>query len=400
MVAVTNDTYGGASGKTIYGGWDGPVPLWVPEQGHFANVGLNTLLEARPSGWPNSDIGGCLANWCGAVYVNDYGSMGAMVGHGSGHLSPGQPLWAGTWVWDLETRLFVCKNVPTSPLPEGFALNSYGESTETATLGHTYPPHTYDGLCPVETGEGGGSEGSLLRICFGGSGISGARSVHKFDLSLTNGAATRVVDDSGVATSYCMSAKDAARGGVWATSYNGASNLRFIKFSDWSVTQYASTSYNEYGDNNMVYIPEYDCLVGFGRSGSGGVNMAVRVCPIVGGVPQGWTLVTQTGTPPADRRCGGNWSPKLQKIVCYEAAGSYTVHKLGPTDPGNLTGAAWAWTSETLVGDASATPSKSTAENNGAWGRFVVVNRWGTEFCLWCDSVSQVAQAWRLTGQA
>ena len=399
MVAVTSNAYSAASGKTIFGGWDGPAPTWIPAEGHLANVGLNTLLQAAPSGWPNSDIGGPYSNWSGAKYCRSWGAKGSVSGHGSGHLSAGQPLWAGTWNWDLETRLFVCRNVPTTPLLEGSAMNSYGESTESATLGHTYAPHTYDGIVIQEYEEGGAAEGSLLRVCLGGSGIAGARCVHKFNLGQTNGVPTRVVDDCGITTSYPMTDKDVARGGFWGMSYDGSSNLRFVRFSDWSVTSHSNTSYNDYGDHSLVYIPEYDCLVGFGRSGSGGVNMAIHVCPIVGNVPQGWTTVSQTGTPPADGRCGGQWSKKLQKIVCYNAGGSYAVHKLAPSNPANLT-AAWNWTSETLVADGGAVPSRSTASDNGAWGRFVVVNRWGTEFCLWCDSVGQVMQAWRLTGQA
>lgn len=144
----------------------------------------------------------------------------------------------------------------------------------------------------------------------------------------------------------------------------------------------------------MVYIPERDCLVAIGRDGGGGVNMSVRVCPIEGGVPQGWTTCTQSGTPPGDRRCGGQWCAPLGAIVSYESSGSSAVHKLTP--PANLTSGTWAWTSETLTGASGATPATNTATDNGAWSRFVYAAEIGC--FLWANSVSKVTQAWRLTG--
>lgn len=363
---------------------------WVPSPGTFANISQNTMMDVRPSGWPNSDIAGPFSNWSGGIFAPDFSTLGAYVVHGSGHLSPGSPLWAGVWCFDLSTMQWVGRNVPGAPILENTtSLNSYGESEEPGSLGHTTAPHTYDGLAYLPPAHGGGTKGSLLRLSMAGS-VWGTP-VHRFDLSSASAPPERVVDSLG-GTSYPMVAEDYARGGLWYLSGNGTGPLQFIDFADWSSTTYSGVEYNAYGDQSLIYIPPpYDCLVGMGRDGTGGVNMSVRICPIVAGVPQGFSSITPSGTPPADRRCGGVWSTLLDCIVSYQAAGSATVHKL--TIAENLASA--AWTSETLTGAGGATPGRTSSADNGAWSRFVEVP--AAQCFIWCDSVGGPVQAWRLT---
>lgn len=394
MTTPTSYTYNVSSGEIIYGGKIG-LPSWVPAAGQFKNISLNTLYDARPTGWPNSDIAGPFANWSGGVYAPQFGSKGGYVIHGSGHLSTGAPLWGGVWVFDINTRTWVGRNVPNTALLEGGNFNGYFESQDAGTFGHTYPPHTYDGLAYQSPSAGGGTSGSLIRFALAGSGAAGDKCVHKFDLSSTTSAPTRVNNGvASIATSYPATATDTARGGVWVTSANGAGGVGFVDFATFSETRWASVDFNAYGDQSIIYVPTRDCLVAMGRDGGGGVNMSVRVCPIVGGIPQGWTTVTTSGTRPSDARCGGVWSTLLNCIVCYEAGGSYTVHKL--TVPTNLTTDTWVWTSETLTGVSGVTPSRSVTADNGAWSRFQEAPEYNC--FIWCDSVTGAVQAWRLTG--
>lgn len=374
----------------------------LPAAGQFKNISLNTMYSARPSGWPTNDIAGPFSNWSGGQWNPDFGSAGGYVVHGSGHLSAGQPLWAGAWVFDIATLSWVGRNVPSAPLLENTDYNGYFESTQTGTEGHTSPTHTYDGLAIQSTANGGGADGSLIRFALAGAGISFPKAAHRFDLSSSTAAPTRVKDAvNSIGNSYPATAVDSARGGVWTTDRNGLSGVGFVSFSDWSETRWTGVAFNAYGDQSLIYIPTRDCLVAMGRDGSGGVNMSVRVCPIVSGVPQGWTTVTQSGTAPgtggADSsglKCGGVWSTLLGCIVSYQAAGSYTVHKLSV--PADLTGGTWAWTSETLTGEAGSTPCRTTSTDNGAWSRFQEAPELGC--FLWCDSVTGAVQAWRLTG--
>lgn len=375
------------------------VADWIPAAGTFANISTNTLYDVRPSGWPTSDIAGPFANWAGGVYAQDFSSLGAYVMHGSGHLTPNtSPFWSGVWCFDLDTRAWVGRNIPAAPLYDARDYNTYGECTESPVVGHLTTPHTYDGLSYQSTANGGSSQGSMLTCFFPGTAFQ--RCAHVYDLSSLTAPPARVVDSiatGGGSSNYPMSATDEARGGVWLLAYDGIGPLQFIKFSDWSVTQHAGIEYGTYANNSLVYVPApWDCLIGMGNAGSGGVEFGIYVCPIVANVPQGFTRVYPSGTPPSDGRCGGQWSTLLQKVVSYQAGGSYTVHKLTLPAPGSLVAGAWGWSSETLTGASGATPSNCPAATNGAWGRFIEVPT--VQSFIWCDGVTQPTQAWRLTG--
>lgn len=378
---------------------DANIPPWVPPEGHYANISLNTLLDARPEGWPNSDVGGPFANWSGGVLATGFSNLGAYVVHGSGHLSAGAPLWAGVWCFDLDTLKWVGRNVPSEPMIETYdssSRNEYGEAISPVSIaGHTYPPHTYDGLAYQPPSLGGGVHGSLIRFFYGGSTMR--NSVHSFNLSSATSPPTRVIDHLSIQGNYPASAVDETRGGAWVLTGNGNGPLCFVKFSDWSVTRFAGVEYNDYGDHSLIYIPApYDCLVGLGRSGPGGPDLSIWVCPIVNGTPQRFSRVQFSGSNPGDRRAGGVWSTILKCIVAYEAAGSQKVHRLNLPSPAELTTGLWNWTSETLAGVAGAAPSKNATTNNGIWSRFIEVPK--ARCFIFCDGVGQPVQAWRLTG--
>lgn len=394
-----------ASGRTA--AINDQLPDWVPSEGTFANISLNTMHSVRPAGWPSSEGAGPFLNWVGGVYAEDFSNLGALVVYGSGHLSAGAPLWAGVWCFDLDTRQWVGRNVPSQPLLENADYNDWGESTVSATLGHTYPPHTYDGLIYRSPALGGGPSGSLISFFYPG----GLRynTVHEFDLSSPTAPPARLIDTIPMSGSpsdmghYAQTALDEGRNGIWLTTMHGTGPLKFVGIADWSVTTYGA-SYGTY-EHNLVYLPApYDCLVGFGRHNEPNTVFTVFVCPIVNNVPQGFTQVTPTGTPPADGRCGGVWSTLLNCIVSYEAKMSTSVHRLTPPAPGNLTTGTWAWTSETVTGVAGIEPSNAGINTNnglpyienGAWGRFIEVP--AARCFIWANGVNAPVQAWRLTG--
>ena len=397
MATAVDDTYSAESGATIYGGREGPsaLPAWVPEPGTFADISLNTMYDVRPEGWPNSDIAGPFLNWSGGVFNPDFSALGALVIHGSGHLASGSPVWAGNWCFDLDNLAWVGRNVPGP-------LNAYGESTDPASLGHTYAPHTYDGLVMQPAALGGGPKGSLIRASMAGAPFGVP--VHRFDLSSAVDAPGRVIDNLG-GDSYPAAALDAGRGGFWYLDAKGTGPLKFVSFSDWSATQYSGVEFGEYGSHNLVYIPApWDCLLSLGDKGTMGAAVySMRVCPIVGDVPQGFSVATYSGTPVPDTRAGGCWSTLLERVVCMEGYDSTTVHQITPPDPGELLSGTWAWSTESLTGVGGATVGHAINTNNGlpfanngTWSRFVEAP--AARCFLWCQGINKPVQAWRLTG--
>lgn len=382
------------------------LPSWVPAAGTFANVGTSTLYAARPTGWPTSESAGPYGNWSGAVWAPDFGAQGGYVLHGSGHLPAGNPTWAGVWVWDVATATWMGRNVPANALVEPVALagyNGYFESTDTATLGHTYPPHTYDGLVYQSAANGGGSDGSLIRNFYAGSGITNARAIHSFDLSSATAAPTRRVDDvtmAGASSSYPMAALDEARGGYWLLTYNGQGPLKFVSFADWSITNYSGKEFNDYGDQHLIYLPPpYDAIVSMGRTDAGAINQSLRVSQITSDIPGSFISRTPSGTAPVvtgSAKAGGVWSTLLSCIVQYTGRGGYTVHKLTPPAPGSLTSGTWTWDSETLTGAGGATPANRGSDDSGSYSRFVEAPEFNC--FLWSDGINNIMQAWRLTG--
>lgn len=381
------------------------LPAWVPAEGQIANIGTSTLNAVKPSGWPSGENGGPVANWGPGVYMPNYGAAGGYAVHSSGHLAVGTALWAGVWVFNLETLVWEGRNVPAAPLLETTLptsiYNIYFESTEPATLGHTYPPHCYDGIVYQSPANGGAAGyGSLVRNMFAAAGIAGSTAIHQFDLSSATAPPTRVINGvsfGGSSQNYPMSALDESRGGYWLLSYSGRGPLVFIRFSDWSVTPQTGIEYNDYGDQQMVHLPApYDCLIGFGRTDGGLVNFSYRVSVLTGSAAAQFQPITVSGTPPPGATAGGCWSTILGCIVSYAGDGSSTVYKLTPPSASNVragTGT-WVWTSETLTG---ATP----ADYVGTAGEYAKLQEAPEYKCfLRVGSIFSPLQAFRLTGMS
>ncbi|NJK43738.1 MAG: hypothetical protein HC933_05145 [Pleurocapsa sp. SU_196_0] len=376
-------------------------PWVVPPVGTFSNISLNTLLDVTPTGWARSDSGGPFSNWSGGVFAADYGTAGGIAIHGSGHLGEGQPIYAGVPVFDLATRLWTIRARPSAPLFEagfsGTGYNEYFESTNPTTAGHTYAPHTYDGLVYQSTANGGGPDGSLIRNYCAACPVKGSRSVHRFDLNSEFNPPTRVLDQIKLVSTtnnYPATALDEARGGYWVLTGNGNGPLAFIRFSDWSQTNYPGVEFNDYGDHSITYCKDAtgrEFLIATGRSGPGGTDFSVRVSPIINGVPSPFSVVTPSGTRPKDGR-GSVWSARLNSLVFYEADGSYNVHKLTPPQ-GSLTGSGWAWSVRTMSGIDGAVPSRNYVAN-GTWGRFLEIPARGV--FIWSDGMQQPVQAWHV----
>lgn len=380
----------------------------LPPAGQFANISLNTLNDAKPSGWPTTEVGSPFINWVGGQWGRDFGEAGGLVIHGSGHLLAGAPLFAGVWIFDLATRKWVGRNVPSAPLVENSDYNSDAESTAPATLGHTYPPHTYDGNVYIPAAIAGNKSGKLAKNWWPGTPYR--NSTHVFDLDSETAPPVREIDEiamGGSASTYPMSALDEARGGYWLLTANGAGPLKFVNAATWAVTNYPGIAYGAYGDHSLIYIPSLDCLVGMGRGDAGGTIFKVFVCPIVSGVPQGFTEVFPTGTIPTDGRCGGQWSEWHRGIICYVGDGATGVQRLSPPASGSLTAGTWTWTSQTLTGVGGVTPGRPGINTNnglpyagnGTWGRFVEVDYMPGVF-LWASSMFTAVQAWHLDRNA
>lgn len=395
------------------------LPEWASltaiPPGTFANISLNTLLDVLPESWNMSEVAGPFINWSGGVFASDFSALGALSVHGSGHLaSPSAPLCAGAWNFDLSARMWSGSNIPAAPLLDNNDhYDYYGESNQTATLGHTTPPHTYGGLVYQPSSMGGGSKGSTWTHFYPGFRLSNP--AHRFDLSSATDPAERAIatiEMGGQNGTYPMAASDYGRRGYWLLATNGNGPLAFIGFDkvagEYPVTRFEAVGYNEYGGHFMVHIPApWDCLVAFGPSGSGGVNQTIYVCPIVDDVPTNFFAVTKSGTYPGENgalvnNSGGVWSPTHQRIVAYEGLGSYDVHGLTPPSPADILSGTWAWTSQTLAGVSGTTPARPGTnpnngypyDENGQWGRFCYVP--DLDIFLLANGVEAPVQAWRL----
>lgn len=412
MATPTPVSYSAPHGATCYGGRSAPpvpLPAWVPPPGTYVNISTTTLQSVEPAGWPGGDTAGPFLNWSSAVLATDFSTLGAYTVYGSGHLaSPGAPVWAGIWNFDLDTLQWVPSNLPGAPISELVNFNAYGESTDASTLGHVYVPHTYRGLIYQSRASGGGAKGSLIRASIA-DGVRYGRPVHAFDLNSSTAPPTRKINDIG-GNAYPMAAPDPARGGFWYLDNNGGNNLRFVKYLDWSVTTYPNTSYGANGDNCLFYMPApYDCLIGLGPSADPTL-WHIQVCPLINNIPQGWTKATMSGTSPSMLGTGACWSTILSCFVSYEGHDNTTgyfsndVFKLTPPPAANVLTQVWVWTKETLSGYNGTTPfqieintnNNQPFHNNGSYGRFLEVPK--ARCFIWCGSVKGPVQAWSLSG--
>lgn len=397
MPAYTMD-----SNHQVYGGRFS-MPSWrigQPES-TFKNISLNTLASAKPSTWSGSigNANGPFSNWSGGIYADDHGKYGAYVTIGSGHLSPGAMIVAGAFLFDAETQLWSMKSGPEYDILELVTpLNTYGESTEQATLGHPTTPHTYGGIVYQPEASGGGVGGSALRNYFAGSDYGTVQCTHKFNFTGQFDVPQRVINHIPTANSYPATAQDRQRNGYWIVSQNLAGSICFVSYPNYEVSQFSNVDISVYGGNCITYIPApYDCLVAIGNIGSSpNLQFAMHVSRIVGGTPQRWQRVTLAGSlETSNGGHGGVWSEILNCIVRYNGGGSNQVARITPPPPADILTQDWTFEYETLTGVDGAVPS-FVHINNGTWNRFVESKQLRT--FLWCGGVGQPVQSWRLRG--
>jgi hypothetical protein len=415
MASPVNDSYSVANGVTMYVGRGAPsTGSTAPAAGYFKEVSTNVPLDVNQAGGPTTDNGWMFSNWAGVAFLPDYGAQGGLAYYGSGHLSPGAPLCALVLMYDIATDTFHASNVPAEPLLDpapGTVLDTYnqfGESTVTATLKHPYPAHPYAATIGRSAAQGGGSQGSLIRLSIGGANVFKA-SAHQWDVSLPSGTPVRIMDSVGYDGMYPMACLNEAGDGFYIGNNIGPGPLREYFFvdipSDGSLsatvpyTSHTLFGFNDYGDYALTLIPgARRCLVATGRTGSGGINSAIYVAPIVGGVVQAPVKITTTGTGPSSHasssKSGTVWDAQHSCLVAYEAAGSYNVHHLTPPASGSLTTQPWVWTYEVMQSADGSLPCRTTAVDNGAWGRFYKVG----DTYYWADSCLKKMQRWTIQG--
>ncbi len=398
------------------------APSWVPAASTWRNIGTAsaTLVAARPPGWPNSEAAGPDANWSGAVYNPSIGARGAVVKHGSGHLNPGDALWAGVWVLDVDAGTVTGRNVPASPMLEAApaqfsqSFNSFYESIVPGIEGHPYPPHTYDGLIVQSAFNGGGRSGKLHRIGIGGGAST---CIHTFDLDSASAPPARIRDSVasliGAHGGYPATAEDEELGGYWVMSANGQGGLSLIAWDGTLIATYSGVQFNENGNHSLIKIPApWNCLLTFGTAVSGfyGSNsLKMRVCPLVAGVPQGWTAVTQSGDVPTDSRIGGNWSRILRKVIAMQGwtngVTDPNVKTLTLPAPADILTGTYSWLNVPCT-SADGSPIALLGPNpnggflpyanNGSWGR--LVEAYHARCFIWWYGVNNQPQAIRLPG--
>lgn len=398
---MPNKKYTCASGETIYGGLTA-APTWAADlqEGTFKNISLNTLASQKPPLWGNiTNTNGPFNNWSSAVYASDYGKFGAYVAIGSGHLTGGNNIVAGAWVFDLDTQLWSMKSGPESPIRDGITvLNVWGESTEAGSLGHPTVPHTYDGLVYMPESLGGAAGGSVLRNFYAGAGGStNNKCVHKYDLIDAHTPPTRVIDEISTPNTYPATALDVARGGYWVSTGLLTGNIKFVSLPSYTVTEFPVTDGNTYGNYTIVYSPSRDMLIAVGDNADywmGPLTLKIFISRITNGIPERWKAVNKTGWPAEwkSKNAGACWSEILDELVIYTGEGSNSVYRVKvPADPINTT---WDIQTEQLTGVNGATPD--TACFNGVWCRFIECVP--ARAFIYCGDVNGPVQAWRLRG--
>lgn len=348
------------------------LPSFVPPPGFFADLPASsnaTMNSVRPTGWPTSEEKGPFRNWSTAKYLPDVGEYGALVIYGSGHLSPGETLYAGMFVrpldgtsgWEVRTShaAMLEYGVP------GATFGSYFDSTQTGSVGWPYPGHQYTGVI-VQPEACGGTPGwgSVYSVMLGGWGLGGAKAAYKFDLSTPSVPPVRVIDAMDIAgsgNSYPACIEDFQRGGWWTLNYNGNGPLVFTDFATHTQTDYSGATFNDDKDYQLALAPELGCLIAAGGSAAG-TGYHIRVSVMTAGVPAAFVDVALSGTTPPNALAGIEWCPLLGKFASYEGTvnatttvppEAYIIHWLTP--PSDLTGGTWVWSQETLAPQGGAT---------------------------------------------
>lgn len=386
MASPVPDSYSCATGGAVYGGRSG-LPAWVPPAGKFSDVSLNVLTDVNPcpgngcawSGGGSLGPKAMFTVWCGGILAPEYGSQGAFLMWGGGHISyDGNEVYA----WDIASRLWVCHGTPSSY--NGTQIGTTGEYPD----GTPPPPHTYGLSNYLPPAWGGGTKGSLLQ--FGMTGSPVEQRVHAFDLA--TGVWSRFTSANlQFGNSYGTTVRDTARQGYWVVP-SVCTQMYFVSKTGVVTPQHTNTNRNSGGESMACLIPSRDVLVNLEY----GPGIAWLDLASLSSTPATtyWQTVTTTGTGPTASdlyKWGFEWVDRLGCFVCYEGTGQNTVYKLTP--PATLSDP-WVWSSVVMTPQHSESPSYVSGNANGHWRRFVDVPT--LETCMWFESGTGPVQAWNL----
>lgn len=384
---------------------DPTLPSFVPPPGQYAQFTTNTLASV---GGDNA----LLANWCGGVFIPDFGVRGSIGYHGGGeHFSA--PDKGGTFMLDFDARQYVARNLSSIPHMQamwttgdvaiGSPTNEYGCYRD-----NDYPQrkHVYSCLSYRPKAWGNAPQGALMRVaCTGGDdtaiGINGFSATYQFDLSQQIDGHTRISgaqrytfdkDVNGVPqpariddTIYaCI---DTIRQGWWALR-RASSGKKWLAFTaqDGTVTNFVGPPLTLTAWAKMHHFPDDDVLCIICDEPSFGVMKFGVVKLLQLGDPNAQWVTIDPSRPDDPELiwngpggiqagyCGPQMSSLLQSFVCISRRPDVVrIWKLALPPAGQRFGGAWAWSGESFTSaDGSTMNCYSDAGNvNGSFGKLI-----------------------------
>lgn len=379
------------------------LPPWVPPEGTFADMpATNTPEEAAPKFYAKRRVLDPFIQWGGGAYAPEWGQLGAMLYHSSGHLPKGTPVFQPVLCFDFDRLTWYSTNEPIRPNVEGQPLDQDGRFED----GTYYTPHTYLGLqyFPVSWGATA-PRGELLQFFHAGGRIRNR--VLRFDLNQKKLGVTKwlTIDFDGLMGTYPSTVMDRKRKGWWVGACYGTLWRMAFLSADGEITYHdipnnRSTSWliNPLADV-MIGLSDWDdenprtqqvYVVDLGAPSRRRNRVSLKI-----------SASTQKpfpikGTNRAELfKLGMVWSDLLNCGVGYEGGGSLIVHKLlMPDDPFH---GPYVLTHEQLAPHRSAVPAFNGVRN-GTWGRFREVPALRSFF--WADLPGGNPQLFRLKGMA
>ena len=279
-----------------------PAPSWVPASGGVLGVvtPTNALLSVNDDlpGW-TSAFGKIVNDFSGGIYNPYWGRNGCMVFHGGGH--------AATYdnsvvILDFDDLTFKRLSDPstawTDTSPDPLFNTTYCEYGD----GQPGSAHTYDALGILGPSDGGGENGTLVRVISGAVHVRMSRNSgwsHSFDFatrvwtrSSTNALTTGI--EPGQATAY-----DSKRKRFWwkaaPSSPNGTIRYFDVVAGTHSEVRISSDIAFVGAPDSMVmgYDPDRDIVVITG-SNNGVFRLAYLSCA---NPAAGWTIPALSSVP-------------------------------------------------------------------------------------------------------
>jgi hypothetical protein len=367
---------GSRGGPPVPTGGGGDLPSWVPDPGTMEQIALNSAADPdvdskydalnpdAPGNSPwhgTSGILGPFDSWVGGAYASDYGTNGALLAFGGGHLAYyGNEVYA----FDLDTQLWTRLNDPTYPF-------SFNTTEGELAAGAPASSHTYGHTEYVSDADGGGSQGAFIRAIGSsnhteGTSGSGGVTFRSHWLDVATGVWSRLSDDyaeSGDDSTAVAVAVDTSRNRLWMIG-RGAPPQYLPLDAGSGSRNWTSVGSDYYIATGAVaeYLPTRDWVVVLDLRDSDQLHVMDAANPGAGLDNYASDVV---GTWPNGEGAPISWSPTLGKFISIDAAGdTLTLRYLEP--PASL-GGTWTWTSETFTGVAPAGTVVEGLYNRGRW---------------------------------